>query len=141
MALRRGDTTHQTIAEAKLHFGVAEKTVYHWINTGIIPRPDQLDHGARSVYVFDDEYLERADRALEQHRLQRRLRAIVVTDPKDLDPVAGDDPLAEVDTPHQREPAAPVTTSLAQQLRSLVFDGSLRREIDATVDDADLQVG
>ncbi len=72
MAITRDGTTYMTIAEAKDHFGVAEKTVYDWIKKGIIPPPDQLDHGARSIFVFDDDYLRRADDALRNHRESKR---------------------------------------------------------------------
>ncbi len=61
-----------TIAEAKQHFGVAEKTIYDWIKKGIIAEPEQLDHGARSIYVFDETYLRKADAALKRHRESKR---------------------------------------------------------------------
>lgn len=72
MAVTREGKTYMTIAEAKEHFGVAEKTIYGWIKKGLIPEPAQLDHGARSVYVFDEPYFRRADAALRRHRESKR---------------------------------------------------------------------
>ncbi len=57
-----------TLAEAARIFGVTAKTVRQWIDSEIISKPPQIEHGARVIDYFPSEYMERAQRELKSYR-------------------------------------------------------------------------
>jgi hypothetical protein len=57
---------HNTIVDAAKHFGVAPKTVYSYIEKGIIPLPPKVKYGIRSVQVFPPDYLRDAKRRIQK---------------------------------------------------------------------------
>ena len=72
MSIVHGGVTYLTIADARDHFGVSEKTIYGWIDRGIIPEPASLERGMQSTYIFDAAYFAKADAALSRHRKSRK---------------------------------------------------------------------
>lgn len=64
--------SYPTLADAARFFKVSAKAVRGYINTGLIPPPPSVDHGARRIDVFPDDYLEDAKRRLAEHRDAKR---------------------------------------------------------------------
>jgi predicted site-specific integrase-resolvase len=72
MAIEHGGVSHLTIADARAHFGVSEKTIYGWIEKGIVPVPPTINRGVQTLYVFDEEYFVQADAAVAAYRESRK---------------------------------------------------------------------
>jgi hypothetical protein len=54
-----------TIVDAAKQFGVSPKTVYSWIEKGIIPRPPTVKYGIRTMQVFPSQYMKDAKRRIQ----------------------------------------------------------------------------
>lgn len=61
-----------TIADAAKEFGVSTKAVREWIEKEIIPRPPEMAYGAGMIQVFPPPYMEKAKKALAEHRSRNR---------------------------------------------------------------------
>lgn len=57
-----------TIADAAKSLNVSAKTIKAYIQKGIIPKPDEIQYGIRSIQHFSEEYLENAHKTLEAYR-------------------------------------------------------------------------
>lgn len=72
VAIQHDGVTYLTIVDARAHFGVSEKTIYGWIERGVIPEPAAIERGMQTIYVFDAEYFAKADAALAESRRRKR---------------------------------------------------------------------
>jgi hypothetical protein len=57
-----------TIADAARRLNVSSKTIRDYIQRGIIPKPDEIQYGIRTIQHFSDEYLDLAEKSLEEYR-------------------------------------------------------------------------
>ncbi|MBA4395885.1 MAG: hypothetical protein C0394_00625 [Syntrophus sp. (in: bacteria)] len=57
-----------TIADAAKSLNVSAKTIKTYIQKGIIPRPDEIQYGIRTIQHYSEEYLENAHKTLEAYR-------------------------------------------------------------------------
>lgn len=58
---------NQVLNPAKVakYFNVTPNTIYGWIRKGIVPAPEKERKGMREKYVFTEEWLTRAEEALQ----------------------------------------------------------------------------
>ena len=60
MPIKIEGETYPSIADAAKRFGVSTKTVYSYIEKGIIDQPPRERHGVHEIRTFPEEYMQRA---------------------------------------------------------------------------------
>jgi hypothetical protein len=59
---------YPTIEDAIKQFRVSAKTVYEWIENGIIDEPPTADQGLRTVKIFPKSYMRKAKKDVERYK-------------------------------------------------------------------------
>jgi predicted site-specific integrase-resolvase len=72
MSITVNGKKHRTIHDAARRFKVAPKTVYGWIENGIIPKPPTVQQGLKSIRIFPDDYMKDAMARIRQHKRQNK---------------------------------------------------------------------
>ena len=67
MSIKVQGKEHKTIADAASHWGVSTKTVREWISAGIISSPQTVQQGLRTIKIFPNDYLAKADKQIKKH--------------------------------------------------------------------------
>jgi len=68
---KNGDS-YPTVQDAADEFGVSPKTVYQYIEKGIIDAPPEIDYGLRPIQIFPKSYMADAKKQLEAYKSKRR---------------------------------------------------------------------
>lgn len=59
---------YPTIEDAIKQFRVSAKTVYEWIDNGIIDQPPTADQGLRTVKIFPKSYMQKAMKDVKRYK-------------------------------------------------------------------------
>lgn len=55
-----------TVAEVAQHFGVSAQTIGTWIDRKVVEDPPRIRHGLRKIRYFTQDWVKRAEAALEK---------------------------------------------------------------------------
>jgi len=69
--VQHGNESKKKVSDVSKALGVTPKTIYKYIDDGILPEPQKKAHGLREIYVFTDSYIENALATLETARKKR----------------------------------------------------------------------
>ena len=75
LVVKTNGKEYPTISDAVVEFGVAAKTVYGWIERGVISAPPTLENGLRTIKIFPKSYMKKAMLELKRYRDDRNARA------------------------------------------------------------------